>query len=134
MTPEEQSATLMGFQVRPNLTESQYSAVVPKIDKSLLKDFPAYFNWEDEGVVKPAGNQNPCGACYLFAGTAAIEAHACIYGNMCEKLSEQEDLSELKFLKIYKKCLKCKQRNFLKNSLKVNKEISQNLENFKKIA
>jgi hypothetical protein len=32
--------------------------------------------------------QGDCGDCYVMAGIAAIEAHACIYNNVCEKLSE----------------------------------------------
>lgn len=32
--------------------------------------------------------QGDCGDCFVMAGIAAIEAHACIYNNVCEKLSE----------------------------------------------
>jgi hypothetical protein len=34
--------------------------------------------------------QGDCGDCYVMAGIAAIEAHACIYNNVCEKLSEKD--------------------------------------------
>lgn len=103
LSPEEKKARLSGnLKPDPTLVQDQ----VPVVDKALLKDLPDYWDWNDKqvkriiisfkitncklfrGVVQPVTWQGQCSDCYVMAGIAAIEAHACIYNNMCEKLSE----------------------------------------------
>jgi len=38
------------------------------------KDFPAHFDWREQGFVSPVKNQGPCGSCYSFGAAGQLEA------------------------------------------------------------
>lgn len=87
LSDDEYKARLIGF----DAPKDDYG-LLPKVAPDATKDLPDYFNWHDKGVVHKVQDQNACGSCYVFASIGAIEAHACLYNNICEKLSEQEAL------------------------------------------
>lgn len=89
----------MGFEAKPDAPSQQ--KFVPDVDPAALNNLPDYWDWRDQGVIHDVQDQKSCSDCYIFATIASIEAHACLYGNSCDKLSEQEALSEiLNFRKI----------------------------------
>jgi C1A family cysteine protease len=59
-------------------------------------ELPASFNWLDEIELQPVQSQGKCGACYVFASLAAIEAQMIMHHGSREKLSEQEAMECMK--------------------------------------
>jgi len=57
------------------------------------EDLPAYFNWEDSGIVTGVRSQGGCGSCWDFAATAALEASYFLFRDVELDLSEQAVLS-----------------------------------------
>ncbi|KAL7014457.1 hypothetical protein ACKWTF_015938 [Chironomus riparius] len=87
MSPEEFKASLIGF----DKPKDDYG-LLPVVTADATKNLPDYWNWNDKGIVHKVQQQGGCGSCYVFATIGVIEAHACLYNNICEKLSEQEGL------------------------------------------
>ncbi|CAG9811636.1 unnamed protein product [Chironomus riparius] len=88
LSDEEFDNTLIKYERKGDEKEK----IVDPVKAEDTKDLPEYFNWVDKGVVHGIQNQGGCGSCYAFAAIAAIECHACLYNNICDKLSEQEAL------------------------------------------
>ncbi len=96
---------LMGFEYYKGGIFELYSNSSQRIDTTTFDNsnvgFPANFDWRNQhgkNWITPVKNQNfpvPCGSCWIFATTGAIEAVANLYYNeqLGLNLSEQDILS-----------------------------------------
>ena len=51
---------------------------------------PLSIDWRDQGVVSDVKDQGPCGSCWSFAATGALESAWALAGNGLQALSEQQ--------------------------------------------
>lgn len=72
---------MFGDQTKP---DSTITTVLP------VSSTPEPINWCDQGACNTPVDQGPCGSCWAFASTAAMESHHFIQDQQLLKLSEQE--------------------------------------------
>jgi C1A family cysteine protease len=53
-------------------------------------EYPASFDWNNQGVVTPVYNQGQCGSCWAFSTTENIESMWALAGNSLTQLSMQQ--------------------------------------------
>ena len=82
------NAAFLEFWQNPR-PEPFYGYIPPPVDLSHLDEipverarglatFPSSFDWRDTGKVTPVKNQNPCGTCWCFGTTSAVESRVLI--------------------------------------------------------
>ncbi len=91
-SPEERQ-NLLGLKLPENWQEIWEAHLDPDFAAKADRDLPAYFNWEDSGLLTGVRNQGGCGSCWDFAATASLEAIYSIYRGKQLDLSEQYVLS-----------------------------------------
>jgi len=88
------------LEFRENPPEPFYGYVPPPMDLNHLDEIPVKaaaasaalpgsFDWRNQGKVTPVKNQNPCGTCWIFGTTSALESAVLIGENISYDFSEQ---------------------------------------------
>jgi len=103
----EENETLQAAPVNPEFLEFRenppepfYGYVPPPMDLNHLDEIPVQraatfaalpssFDWRNQGKVTPVKNQNPCGTCWVFGTTSALESAVLIGENISYDFSEQ---------------------------------------------
>jgi len=62
---------------------------VPAERAAALGTLPGTFDWRDQGKVTPVKDQRPCGTCWIFGTTSALESAVLIGDNTAYDFSEQ---------------------------------------------
>ena len=73
--------------VPPTMDLSHVEASLPAGAETMA--FVSRFDWRDQGKVTSVKNQNPCGTCWTFGTTAALESAALIAEGVTYDFSEQ---------------------------------------------